>query len=325
MNNSTEIKPDTNESHTTFITLMTVNIAITILGLNCHLMGIYIINRINRPTNQHVILLHLSLSEVVIQVLRMPNQVLYAILKHPEHNSFFNVCFTISGMVIVPPYILIMMVMSLDRALMVILKTRYHHIFNRKKIKTCLICCWLIGVLPGGLCQILYDFDKRQVIRKKYIAPLMTCIFLVHTVIMYAIIFIGYYKVRKSLLNIHTKGATARSSLLQLRLKTPTLIFITFIILMNIPSFLDGFIADRRSGSAFVGLCYSLGILTDTLIYTYCNVTIRNRFKQMCRVTVAMRDARLESVVNISVISANEKKVRKRPIISGPPIVDTIL
>lgn len=299
-----------------FVVLVTLNTTILLVAMCLHLLGIYVIVNIEdrKRRNQHIILLHLSVSEVMMILSRVPCQIIFAVLESPAENAYFNFMFTFSILVFMPPYILIMMLMSLDRVLVILLKMKYRQTFNSKRLKSCLIGCWILGSLPGGLCQITQGFHFRILITKKYFTPVSTSVFVVHTTVMYIIIFFGYRRQQHHLANIKQPSHIRVANSPKLRMKTPTLIITTFVVFMLIPTALNYTVnmMNARNASILIALCYSLGLLSDSIIYTYFNVTIRNTFKKICKVEVTVRDRRAESCTSLASVSQQNANRRRK-------------
>ena len=270
-----------------FMTCMTLTITLSLLAICCHVFGIYLISRVKKPVHQHQILIHHAVSDILIAVFKMPNLIIYAFHKDPDGFAYFTFMDTIPPLLFVPPFILIMMVMLLDPALIVVLKSKYKILFSQRVVKHCLYACWVLGISPGLVIQVVGNYEKRSFIWKAILGPTFVSLFLLHVVAVVCTLhfYYGRYKreeVERKTRNesISTTAASSCRSCLR-QIKTPAIIFVTFLAVFFVPTVINATIWCSKTAYAMVHLLYVIGIISNFVIYTSCNLHIRNVFKSL--------------------------------------------
>lgn len=219
-------------SKTAFTLLVTMDMVLLLISICLHCFGVYLLLfRRKTRKNQHVILIHLSVSEILVSGFRTVTLVYFHQYEKQEELLVYQVLRTITIQGWCVSYVLIMIAVAVDPLLMIVLKTKYNRLVSRRRLNITLASCWVVGVLYGAV-SFTQDYKTREEIAAKYTFPIICACFLLFAGGAYCVIYIsvrkGYKQMRRRTLT-HTNNRTVK-------FRVPVLIILTFIVFVALPS-----------------------------------------------------------------------------------------
>lgn len=246
-----------------------IDIATNFLCILMHLSGIYSIILSRRKTNQLLILLNLSLSEVLATIYNISNDV-YRLVQFRDstfegsisvlqwnisssgevfNNSLFDDIDTMEDVFLdnLPPYyheisymffastsfevLFICLVLTFDRLICIIIPLKYKVIVTRRRLRVIMVFTWLLSIIIG----ILYGMLSVLNVPIAGIFISVGCIYIVVVILTYSIVI---YKLRNQMrVNSRINTQNAPQSRVQFKRKygIPALIVLTFFLLYATP------------------------------------------------------------------------------------------
>lgn len=260
-------------SKTAFTLLVTMDMVLLLISICLHCFGVYLLLfRRKTRKNQHVILIHLSVSEILVSGFRTVTLVYFHQYEKQEELLVYQVLRTITIQGWCVSYVLIMIAVAVDPLLMIVLKTKYNRLVSRRRLNITLASCWVVGVLYGAV-SFTQDYKTREEIAAKYTFPIICACFLLFAGGAYCVIYIsvrkGYKQMRRRTLT-HTNNRTVK-------FRVPVLIILTFIVFVALPSGIQSAIKAEIEKSHLIALAilYSTAFVLDALIYLFLQPTTR--------------------------------------------------
>ena len=214
-----------------FSVVCTIDMVLLIQSMCFHTLGVYLLYKRKIRKNQHVILLHLSVSEFLISFFRFIT--LFYFYGNEDQDSVLAYqilrSITIQGLCV--SYVIIMIVVTLDPLLMILLKVRYSTYLSKRRLFVILGTGWFLGAF-NAIINFTRDYQTREKIAAKYTFPIISILFLSFAAVAYIII----YKTLRD-----GQKAIQRTSVLQMKsrsikIKVPALIILTFFLFVALPS-----------------------------------------------------------------------------------------
>lgn len=291
--------PDLHLDHDEMKTLSAAHIGLLLFCL-CdvilHSVGIHIIRRhISNRTTQLTCILHLSVSELCISVLRVSQHTIHITLAsleldsgaHAYINHYFEVLvYTLFSIV----YYFCMLFITLDRLLACRLTVRYPTFCSTKRTKKILGFMWLVGILLAVVIETTHNvsgFDMRSLGIYFYVP--FDCVFIVTAAVTYYSMFQSYKKAvrRRTRISIYsselvpnTRKQSAFEIFYSSKFYVSALLILTFLV-FNVVADLIYMCASlsEYENLNIVLMCtrfsYSISFLADGLIYMFCNPAIK--------------------------------------------------
>ena len=269
-------------SYSIFITLVIVDITVHIISTLLNILGVYLMFKLKRPKNIHIILIHLSMSEIFIQLFRFASAIYFFV--YDDHESYlgYQVTRTLTILGLCVTYILIMCVVALDPLLIVVLKTKYQTYITRKNIQIVLSLCWVVGVIHASV-SFVFRYMKRESFSAKYTFPIVSVVFVSFSVTSY---FVIYNSIKQQAKNLPRASVTTRNNRPTLKFRVPVLITLTFFLFCLTPSLLQSVIGVQNFSKPLflvLGICFSLGLVVDSLIYMFLHPIVKKLLFQFIR------------------------------------------
>ena len=160
-----------------------------------HSIGIYLLFCKRHRRNQDIILIHLSISEIGINIFDITQNIM---TRSQNNKRVVSYLIVINCSFFVIPFLLIVILLTVDRFLEVFLNIKYQIYFNKSKTVILLLSGWGIGLFTGVpliWMKWRYDTKVRHIIYR-VMFPLYESIFLIIATCTYTYI---YKKYRESL------------------------------------------------------------------------------------------------------------------------------
>ena len=286
------------------ITIITLRVVVMVL----HTTGSYLLICLyrdgqNKP--EHLFLLNLSISEIVIAVL----DILSEILKLSKNDLALNIKDYVdiaNGYGISLVYYLCMMFLTVDRLLEIILSIKYYLYCDEKKAKRLLKVTWGLSILSCITISIVHGVTKADVFDPlyMYIYPTMDFIFIIIAFVTYVFLFRKYRLSRipptqKSAPGSRKRRETALRVFRTSQFHVPVLLIATFLVFMIIPDLLNPFGVTGSEESLVYKFCifsFGLAYLTDAVIYIFLSPAVKNLLLKNLRIRKQVTSLRREQV-----------------------------
>ena len=251
-----------------------------------HTIGFYLLLKISaknyfKPT-QCLYLFNLSVSEILISLGKIVYLVLM-LLNYTTHSLRVE-SLQRSGMFLY--YILVMLLITVDRFIEVHYNIRYHLVWSKRKTKVLLflakvlsICFALVMcITQKNRCQMIYNLSV-------YFWPTSEGVFIVVAVVTYC------YIIRKMYKNYQQDHKhSIRKTRAKQNFYCPTLLIITFVIFWIIPDQIEFFYAFRGEERSMkyeltINVAYVFAMVSDALVYIFTPKAIRTllwRYARNC-------------------------------------------
>ena len=270
-----------------------VNLAIVSVNVLLHSTGCFLLWKTykrSQVTTQKLLLFHLSISEglmnlnlVVIFAVHLcidfrseSYKIIYTYIIHPMRSSLFYVIF------------FIMLFMTLDRLMAVVLNLKYQIYWRVTRTKKVLAAIWIFGLLLSVCFGVFPEFTPHRV----YILILMihiylqlafSILFVVTALLTYATIFWKYKMSRNSLeADPSNRNGQHQQQHSPMHFYIPVLIISTYVIFNATPFIILIFI-DEVIAVDIAKILYSLGYMSDALIYIFLQPKVRKELFVCCR------------------------------------------
>jgi len=261
------------------MTFAITDMTVQIISILLNTLGLYLVSKLKRPKNIHIILNHLSMSEIVIQVFRFVSAIYF--FWYDDHEEYLGYqvtrTFTVLGLCVT--YILIMSVVALDPLLIVILKTKYQTYITQRKVNKILALCWAVGVIHAST-SFYFRYMDRENFAANYTFPSVTVLFVLFSATSYIVI---YRAIKEKTKNLTHGSVTTRNSKPALKFRVPVLITLTFFLFCLTPSLVQSVIGIEGLSKIFMsglGIWFSLGFIVDSLIYMFLHPIVKKLLVQ---------------------------------------------
>lgn len=270
------------------IGLTTLYIIIGFSTVVLHLFGLYSLRKnVTQRNHLHIILIHLSSCVITMACLRFL-AILYLIRFNGNYiqavaMTGYQVIFTFSRGFDVC-YALIMTVLVLDPFLMVVLKTSYTKHVTKTKITLLLGCCWVVSCIYS-LVFFTAPFELRFRITTKFIFPVLSTLFVVFSIVCYAVIY-NNTRFRSNSdpdERIRKTSLTSRATRPALKFRVPMLITLTFFVFVALPALAQAVIRFKPSTEFMLGgaVFYSIGFVLDATVYLLLHPSARTKLRAL--------------------------------------------
>ena len=239
-------------------------------------------------TTQKLILLHLSISEglinlnfVVIHVMYLcidfrseSYKIMFSYIIHPMMSSLYYVIF------------FIMLFMTLDRLMAVVLNLKYRLYWRVTRTKKVLAAIWIFGLLLNVCFSILAEYPQLYIQLQTMHAIFQLAffiLFVITSLLTYATIFWKYKMSRNSLeADPSNRNGQHQQQHSPMHFYIPVLIISTYVIFNATPFIILIFI-DEVIAVDIAKILYSLGYMSDALIYIFLQPKVRKELFVCCR------------------------------------------
>ena len=256
-----------------FSVVCMIDMVMLLLSMSFHALGVYLLlYRRKIRKNQHIILIHLSISEFLISFFRFLT--MFYFYENEEQDLIIGYqvlrSITIQGLCV--SYVFIMIVVTLDPLLIILLKVRYTTYLNKRRLYIILASCWFVGLL-NVIINFTIDYETREKIAAKYTFPTISTLFLSFACVAYTII----YKTLRDGQKLIQRTSVLQMKSRSIKIKVPALIMFTFFLFVALPSAIQvaAHTSFKKIHLAMLGVSYSTGFVLDALIYVCLQPTTR--------------------------------------------------
>ena len=269
------------ETHLRVLTI--VAITILLVSIFLHICGIYVLSKISeKRTNQHVILINLSIVEIILSAFH----IVYLTLSLYEYDNTYRIQQVIGALVKASynMYYLTMILLTIDRFLASKLSFRYAIMLSNRKVLKILICLWSICI-TALVPLLLINYEKIRYAYSRAVYPTFDFAFLVSAFVTYG------YILKIAILNKFPSNAANKTQRKTKKKKFFTmtgLIILSFTLFVIIPDLLYlflYFVGNQRSNLLLRVLLvlWNVNFLLDPIIYIFLQKKVKAKFtKTVC-------------------------------------------
>lgn len=267
---------------------------IKILNILIHSTGIYLLRNLpkhERRKTQVFLILNLSIIELIINVISLLRNIVKQtpIYGSKFYNDLKQYTYIFDYSVLNFTLHLMMIFITIDRLLLIVLNVNYSIILNRKKTKIVVAAIWLSGwlVFTAYVLLFIYKFDdesQKSCITAKYVTLTFDFIFVVISIVAYAIIFraLVFQQRKKVLMRRRASSFKGHEKLWKTfqksRFYVVMLLVLTFILFVIPPDATFAFYACSHGNKAVhytATILYALSYTSDGVIYIFANRQVR--------------------------------------------------
>ncbi|XP_066930787.1 adrenocorticotropic hormone receptor-like [Clytia hemisphaerica] len=257
-----------------------------------HVIAIFILRKTNEDfiftKVQKIFLINLSINEIFSSFSHCLGKV--AIVYFPEQRtgSKYYIFFEITMGTLLPIwYMLIMLVITVDRFLAVYLNLRYHLLVTQRKVKILLYILPVVSIIVTGVLNFvikdnssLVGLDNTLTVFR--MAPVFDVICLLAFCMTYGYLF---YQLRKKRRTTSVTEKDNTQTKIKHKFFFPFLLILSFILLWMLPNWIHysyfGFGGSIPASFHWaVDLCYPLAFICDAFIYIFSSPKVRNKVKR---------------------------------------------
>ena len=298
--------------------MMTSTLLITLTVIRAfvaciHMIGFYLLYKSYRSSlcgSQRLYLMNFSITEIFLCLFDVIKRICQLI----NENNIQNYILIIQWTGLSLGYYLAMILLTMDRFLKFMLDIKYVTVWTRQRTKLSIIVSWIICLITVIFC--LYYIPKDHVIISRlatlYFFSTFDFTFVILAVLSYGSLFktLHHVKLRQRRLsmpvirspstlssktNLLRRKSIAAVAVKKIREKTafnvlfiPTWIIITFLLFIMLPDqiYFYCFLLEKdigHLGDIIISFTYSLGFISDALIYIFLSQPVRKTLMRLIR------------------------------------------
>ena len=256
-----------------------------------HVAAIFILRKTNEDfiftKVQKIFLINLSINEIFSAISHCLGKVATIYFAKQRTDSKYYIFFEITMGTFLPIwYMLIMLVITIDRFLAVYLNLRYHLLVNQRKVKVLLFILPVLSIFATGVLNFVVKDNSSltgvsNTLTVFRMAPALDVVCTLAFCFTYGYLFYQLRKKRRSTSVIETENTQTKS---KHTFFFPFLLILSFILLWMVPNWIHyayyGF--GKFVPVSFhwaVDLCYPLAFICDAFIYIFSSPKVRNKTK----------------------------------------------
>ena len=282
-------------------TRLTVNV-LNCLVIIIHIVTLTLLKKLNHRSlcgNQKEVLITLCVTELSYAIVYTACSVLY----WKEIYFAYVVFMLFLHAAVIPAYMALMILITVDRFLIFFLNLKYDLHWSRTKNRIALVLMAFIALL-FFISILIYAWEGTFYISSKfvhiqstlvtYIYPIFQGVFVIFAVFTYSFIFVKH---KKSVRARQSGNATNIKSHNQFKTIVPTLIILTYFFSAIIPGIIQLFILfsiipSTQVSNSVIFIFISLGLIADPLIYIFNIRAVQKIIKQKFKKAVPVQVVR---------------------------------